>query len=63
MSAQNSESLGSSTKEKKRSPKRSEKLLTLLDIGGGGGGGGVPKNGFDHCAETLQSRKLKLSGF
>ena len=39
--------------------------LTLFDMGGGGGGRGMldSQNVFDHCAQTLQRRKLKLGDF
>ena len=36
--------------------------LTLFDMGGGGGMM-APKIVFDHCAQTLRRRKLKLSDF
>ena len=36
------------------------KTLTLFDMGGGHDG---PKNVFNHCAETLRRRKLKLCDF
>ena len=35
--------------------------LTLFDMGGGGMM--APQNVFDHCAETLWRRKLKLGDF
>ena len=38
-------------------------LLTLFDIDLGGGGHDGPQNGFDHCAQTLRRRKLKLGDF
>ena len=37
-------------------------LLTLFDIEGGGGHDG-PQNVFDHCAQLLRRRKLKLGDF
>ena len=39
--------------------------LTPFDIGGGGhqGGHDGPPNVFDHCAQTLRRRKLKLGDF
>ena len=36
--------------------------LTLFDIGGGGGHDG-PQNIFDHCAQMLKRRKLRLGDF
>ena len=38
-------------------------ILTLFDMGGGGGGHDSSQNVFDHCAQTLRRRKLKLSNF
>ena len=35
-------------------------ILTLFDMGGGGGGA---SHVFDHCAQTLRRRKLKLGDF
>ena len=35
--------------------------LTLFDMGGGGMM--APQNVFDHCAQTLRRRKLKLGDF
>ena len=41
--------------------------LTLFDMGGGGGGGGgrmmAPQDVFDHSAQTLRRRRLKLGDF
>ena len=39
----------------------SMRYLTLFDMGGGGHDG--PPNIFDHCAQTLSRRKLKLGDF
>ena len=36
--------------------------ITLFDMGGGGGHD-APQNVFDHCAETLRKRKMKLGDF
>ena len=37
-----------------------QKVLTLFDMGGGHD---APQNVFDHCAQTLWRRKLKLGDF
>ena len=47
----------------KMSPNLYQTSLTLFDIGGGGGGHDASQNVFDHCAQTLRERKLKLGDF
>ena len=37
--------------------------VTLFDMGCGGGGHDCPTKFFDHCAQTLSGRKLKLCHF
>ena len=38
-------------------------FLALFDIGHGGGCMMAPQNVFEHCAQTLGRRKLKLADF